>query len=109
MKRRHFLTSVVALSVCGKTAFAHSDAEHDRRIGPSVVPPEHLPREVEYSEAGKPGEIHVDPNQLRCFGLYRTIGRSGTRSELAGKASMNPASSMSRASKSGRAGRRHLQ
>lgn len=67
MKRRNFLTSVVALSVCGKTAFAHSDAEHDRRIGPSVVPPEHLPREVEYSEAGKPGEIHVDPNQFALF------------------------------------------
>ncbi len=67
MKRRYFLTSVVALSVCGKTAYARSDAEHDRRIGPSVVPPEHLPREVEYSEAGKPGEIHVDPNQFALF------------------------------------------
>ncbi len=67
MKRRYFLTSVAALSVSGKTAFAHSDAEHDRRVGPSVVPPEQLPREVPFTKADKPGEIHVDPNQFALF------------------------------------------
>jgi len=107
MKRRYFLTSVAALSVSGKTAFAHSDAEHDRRVGPSVVPPEQLPRQVPFTEADKPGEIHVDPNQFAYFGLCRTIGQSGIPSELAGRGSMNPASSMSRASKSGRGGRPH--
>ena len=67
MIRRHFLTSLAALSVSTRTAIAHSDEEHDRRIGPSVVSSEFLPREVAFFETVEPGEIHVDPNQFALF------------------------------------------
>ena len=67
MKRRHFLASTAAIITTSQMGYAHSAAELDLLIGPSVVPPDFLPREVEYPEATTPGEIHVDPNQFALF------------------------------------------
>ena len=73
MNRRYFLASTTAFTASGLKSLAHSPAELDRAIGPSVVPPEFLPREVDYFAAVVPGEIHVYPNE---FALFLTLPES---------------------------------
>jgi len=67
MKRRHFLTSTASLIATAQSGLAHSVAKFDQLIGPSVVPPELLPKEVAFPGANPAGEIHVDPNQFTLF------------------------------------------
>ena len=53
--------------VFGTKGSAHHVDELDRQIGPSILPQELLPREVNMPDGYVPGEIHVDPNQFALF------------------------------------------
>lgn len=75
MKRRYFMAASAASISFSQKGFAHSAAELDRQIGPSVLPAEFLPVEVDYFEPHAPGEICVDPNQ---FALFWTLPNSRT-------------------------------
>ena len=71
MNRRSFFAGTSALLTFGQQSLAHTPAQLDRQIGPSELPLEFEPREVEYDPFWQPGEIHVDPNR---FALFWTLG-----------------------------------
>lgn len=67
MKRRHFVTGVMAASI---PALGSPAGAHDQRIPRYTLPEEFLPRVVRIKASFQPNEIHVDPGQ---FALYWTM------------------------------------